>query len=170
MNENEAYLKFSKPFLDATHSVFESIISTSIRIGKPEIKRGSLTSFDINSITAVTGFFNETEKYSAQLVFSWPQETYVKIASAMLMEEYREFTEEIEDIGNEISNIIIGNAKRSLVEFGYTTSMAIPSMIKGEGHLLSYPKNTTVIFFPVHCSHGDFIMEICFNKINQDNS
>ena len=68
----------------------------------------------------------------AMLVISFPMETYLKTASAMLMEEYDSYNEEIADVGAAICNMIMGNAKRTLVESGYTCNMAVPSMVEGK--------------------------------------
>ncbi|MCO4792284.1 MAG: chemotaxis protein CheX [Bacteriovoracaceae bacterium] len=170
MSDSEAFLKFSKPFLDATKSVFETMISTTISSGKPEFRSGNASLHDITSIIPVSGTINDKDNYSAQFVISFPEPTYIKIASAMIMEEYTVYSEEIEDVGNEISNIIMGNAKRDLTTQGYTTSMTVPNMIRGEGHVITYPKNTKIVSFPINCDHGEFIIEICFTKIDQDNS
>jgi chemotaxis protein CheX len=170
MSDNEAFLAFSKPFIQATQSIFETMISTSIKPGKPEFKTGHSALCEITSVIPVSGTLNENQNYSAQFVLSFPMETYLKVASTMLMEEYKEFSEDIEDVGNEITNIVMGNAKRFLNEMGYTTSMAVPNLIVGAGHKITYPKNTRIIYFPVTCDHGDFIMEICFTKLDQDNS
>jgi chemotaxis protein CheX len=98
------------------------------------------------------------------LVISWPYETYFKVASAMLMEEYTEYSDEISDVGGEISNMIMGNAKRTLSEMGYTSNMAIPSIIEGQNHSLKYPTGTTVILIPINSAHGQFFMEVCYRE------
>jgi hypothetical protein len=43
---------------------------------------------------------------------------------------------------------------------GYTAWMAVPNLIIGVGHKISYPKRTRIVYFPVSSNHGDFIMEI----------
>ena len=166
MSDNEAFLAFSKPFIQATQSMFETMISTNIKLGKPEFKTGQSALCEITSVIPVSGTLNQNQNYSAQFVLSFPMETYLKVASAMLMEEYTEYSEEIEDVGNEITNIVMGNAKRFLNDMGYTTSMAVPNLIVGVGHKISYPKNTRIVYFPVSSNHGDFIMEICFTKLD----
>ena len=102
MSDNEAFLAFSRPFIQATQSVFETMISTNIKPGKPEFKTGHSALCEITSVIPVSGTYNNDQNYSAQFVISFPKETYLKVASTMLMEEYKEFNEEIEDcVGKE---------------------------------------------------------------------
>ena len=41
----------------------------------------------------------------------------------MLMEEFNEYSQEIEDVGGEISNMVLGNAKPYLSKMGYKTDI-----------------------------------------------
>ncbi len=62
---------------------------------------------------------------------SWPESTYIKLASAMLMEDYTEICEENVDAGCELVNIIYGNCKPDLVENVYKVDMSIPMLARG---------------------------------------
>ncbi|MFP6836317.1 MAG: chemotaxis protein CheX, partial [Pseudomonadales bacterium] len=65
------------------------------------------------------------------IAVSFPEATYLKVASAIFEEEYSEYSDDISDLGAEIINMIVGNAKRELEEMGFTSNMAIPSSISG---------------------------------------
>jgi chemotaxis protein CheX len=161
------FIEFSKPFMDAAKNVFETMVFTKLETLKPQIKSDTTSRGDISAILGVTGNLSKDGKeipYRGMLVISWPYETYFKVASAMLMEEYTEYSDEISDVGGEISNMIMGNAKRTLSEMGYTSNMAIPSIIEGQNHSLKYPTGTTVILIPINSAHGQFFMEVCYRE------
>ena len=165
MENAKRFIEFSKPFVEASKTVFETMIFSKIDPGKPSIKKDIISRGDVSAVLGISGTFDNSGKTSnvkGMLVLSWPYETYIKMASAMLMEEYTEYNEAIADVGAEISNMIMGNAKRDLREMGYALDMAIPSMIGGKDHTISYPAGTTVVIIPVQSAHGTFYLELCY--------
>lgn len=167
---NANFLEFSRPFIEAAKNVFETMVFTKLEPSKPQIKSGNLSKGDISAVLGLNGSLEkngETKIYRAMLVISWPYETYFKVAGAMLMEEYHEFTDEIQDVGGEICNMIMGNAKRELAGLGYTSNMAIPSMIEGENHTIKYPNGTIVILIPIKSAHGSMFIELCYAEFDE---
>ncbi|MBF0205559.1 MAG: chemotaxis protein CheX [Oligoflexia bacterium] len=161
----QQFIEFSKPFIQAAKIIFETMIFTKIEAGKPQIKKDVLTRGDVSSIIGITGKHNTDNKSDSvrgMMVLSWPAATYVKIANAMLMESFTEYNEAIADVGAEISNMVLGNAKRDLNPLGYFLDMAIPSTIVGKNHSISYPSDATVVIIPIVCAHGEFYMELCY--------
>ncbi len=164
---NSNFLEFSKPFIDAAKNVFETMVFTKLEPGKPQVKKGNLSQGDVSAVLGLSGTLNKDgveRDYRAMLVISFPYATYLKVASAMLMEEYTEFNEDIRDVGGEICNMIMGNAKRDLAGMGYTSNMAIPSIIEGSNHTIKYPEGTTVILIPLTSAHGPMYVELCLSE------
>ena len=165
MVNNGAFIEFARPFIDAAKNVFETMVFTKLEPQKPTIKNDNLSRGDISAVLGLTGKIERNGKerdFKAMLVLSWPYQTYFKIASAMLMETFSEYCEEIADVGGEISNMIMGNAKRDLATLGFKSNMAIPSMIEGKDHTIKYPPGTTIIMIPINSAHGNMYMELCF--------
>jgi chemotaxis protein CheX len=160
------FIDFSRPFVDACKNIFTTMVGTPLEAQKPLIKSDSTSRGDI---TAVIGLSGELEKdgiktpYKAMLVIAFPYETYFKVASAMLSETYTTNHPDIHDLGGEIVNMIMGNAKRDLKTLGYTSNMAIPSMIEGKSHSIKYPAGTTVVLIPFICAHGPLFMELGYS-------
>jgi chemotaxis protein CheX len=162
---NSNFLEFSKPFIEAARNVFETMVFTKLEPGKPQVKRGNISRGDVSAVLGLSGMLTkngEERSYRAMLVLSFPYDSYVKLASAMLMEEFTEFNEEIRDVGGEICNMIMGNAKRELAGLGYSSNMAIPSIIEGKDHSIKYPDGTTVILIPIRSAHGPMYIELCY--------
>jgi chemotaxis protein CheX len=165
MSGESSFIDFSKPFVEAAKNVFNTMVFCKIEPQKPSIKTDTFSKGDV---TAVLGLSGELEKggknhpYKAMLVLSFPYETYFKVSSAMLGETYTSFNADIRDVGGEIVNMIMGNAKRDLKSLGYSSNMAIPSMIEGSNHSISYPAGTTVIIIPFETVHGKMYMELCY--------
>lgn len=167
MSVDSKFLEFSKPFIDATKNIFETMVFSKLDPQKPNFKQDSVSRGDVTAFIGITGSVsrNGTKKeFKGMLAISWPYETYFKVASAMLSETYTSYCNEISDLGSEICNMIMGNAKRELANLGYTSNMAIPSMIEGKNHTIKYPPETTIIVVPVNSAHGQFFIEICYNE------
>ncbi len=166
MSDNN-FIDFSRPFVEAAKNVFETMVYTKLDPQKPSIKKDNISKGDISAVLGMSG---EIEKaggkcnYKAMLVLSFPYQTYFKVAGAMLSDTYTAYVPDIHDVGGEIVNMIMGNAKRDLKGLGYSSNMAIPSMIEGKDHTIKYPAGTTVILIPVMSAHGEFFMEICYSE------
>ena len=171
MTSKTNFLEFSRPFVEAAKKVFETMVFTKLEALKPSIKENNNSLGDISAILGLLGQIkngngDKPVEYKAMLVMSFPYETYIKIASAMLMETYAEYNDEISDVGGEICNMVMGNAKRSLSEMGYSCNKAIPSIIVGENHVIKYPSETTTVVIPINSAHGKMYMEICYKELH----
>ena len=107
----------------------------------------------------------EPRDFRGLIGLSLNKEVFLNVASAMLMEEYTEYCEDISDTTAEIVNIVMGNAKKALSPSGYNIEMATPSTIRGKDVEIKYPKGTTVIETVLECSLGTMILEICYQEI-----
>ena len=123
---NSNFLEFSKPFIEAAKNVFETMVFTKLEPGKPQVKKGSMSKGDVSAVLGLSGTLTQNGKersYRAMLVLSFPYDCYIKLASAMLMEEYTEFNEDIRDenamgklfsdYGNDIEVVIHAAAQPS---------------------------------------------------------
>lgn len=168
MQTTTNFVQFSKPFIDALKETFSLMVQTQITAHSPEIKNTSIARGDISALIGMNGkvFIEEAEKdFKGLLVISWPEDLYIKLASRMLFEEYTEYCEEISDSGAEIVNIVMGNAKNALTDYGFKIDMASPSTVKGKQHQIKYPSNTTVIAITISTDLGDFTLELCYQEI-----
>ncbi len=167
MNSESHFIEFSKPFISAAKNVFETMVFTKIETQKPTIKNDDVSRGDISAILGLSGEIEKNgslSQYKAMLVVSFPYETYFKAASAMLGETYTSYVPDIHDLGGEIVNMIMGNAKRDLKTMGYTSNMAIPSMIEGKNHTIKYPSDTHIVLIPFNSDHGILFMELCYTE------
>lgn len=162
---NKRYLDFCKPFIDAVKEVYGTMMGTEVKPGKPSIKEGKVSHGDISSIMGINGTYTGTsgnKKFKGSLVLSWPEPIYVKSAGAMLMEEFEEFTDEISDVGMEICNITMGNAKKVLAEQGYNIEMSIPTSVRGKNHEIKAQEGIVTIGTPLECDFGTFYIELSY--------
>lgn len=167
MSDMNDLKEFSKPFVDAAKNIFQTMVSCELRAKESNIKTANnMSSGDISAVMGLTGELERDSRqipYKATLVFSFPYQTYFNIAGAMLFETYTTYHPDIHDLGGELANMVMGNAKRDLKSLGFSSNMAIPSMVEGKGHTIKYPAGTTVMLIPLETEHGPLFMELCFS-------
>jgi chemotaxis protein CheX len=81
----------------------------------------------------------------------------------MLSDVYTELVPEIKDLGAEITNMVMGNAKSELTQMGYSTNNTIPKIIEGKNTIV-YPTEQNIVIIPFTCEHGTFYMELCYKE------
>jgi chemotaxis protein CheX len=119
-----------------------------------EVKDDHITAYEISSIIGITG---ET---SGSVIISMPERLACKIASNMLMEEITEMNRSVEDAIGEIGNIVVGDARRSLMQDGHSLNISIPTVVIGAGHRISRPGNIPCIAIPFSTEFGDFEVNV----------
>ena len=162
---NKRYLEFCKPFIDAIKDVYSTMMSTNLRPGTPSIKKGSISHGEFSSIMGINGIYengNEKKGFRGSLTLSWPEQVYIKSAGAMLFEEFTEYSDEIADVGMEICNITMGNAKKVLCQEGYSIEMSIPTSVKGKDHEIKAQDGVVTIATPLESELGTFYIELSY--------
>ena len=159
------YLDFCKPFLESIKEVYSQMCQVDISYSKPMIKEGKKSYGDYSSIVGLNGVCtldDSKRKFKGCMVLSWTEESYLKSASAILMEEFSEYNDEISDVGMEICNITMGNAKKILSEMGYQVEMSIPTSVVGKNHTLGAQDKAVTIRTPLDSEFGTFYIELSY--------
>jgi chemotaxis protein CheX len=168
---NERFLTFSKPFIDAIKNVFTTMVFSDLTPQAPQLRPpGEKAKGDISIVMGLNGNIKVGEilqPFKGMMVLSFATPVYLKVSGAMLMGEFKEYNEEIRDVGAEISNITTGNAKKVLRNMGYLIDMSIPSTVVGSNHEIQYPGNTQTVVIPFDSNHGTFVMEICYQDVDK---
>jgi chemotaxis protein CheX len=127
---------------------------------KPRLKADLGSEYDVSGIISLSG------TYVGTVVISFHQDTAVKLATAMLQCESAPSTADICDAVGEMANMIAGGAKN---EFGGPdTTISIPSVVMGKGHIISRPSEVPCILVPCKTLHGDFAVEVCIKVLKDD--
>ena len=145
---------FINPFIESTLRSLEMMASISAEKTGLEVKEDHVTTYEISSIIGITG---ET---SGSIVISMPALLACRIASNMLMEEITTMDRSVEDAIGEIGNIIVGDARRSLIQDGHQLNISIPTVVVGKGVRISRPGDIVCIAIPFATAFGDFEVNV----------
>jgi chemotaxis protein CheX len=166
---SKEFTLFSKPIIESLKKTFDIMMKTGITPNSPQLNVSTKSHGDITSIISIDGEVTQNgaiNKFRGHISVSFIEEVFIKVASKMLMTEYTEYCDDIADAGGEIVNIVIGNAKQELKDSGYNIDMATPlTLVKGEQHNINYDKETVIIETKIDSELGDFVFEICYQKV-----
>ena len=149
-----------RPFLESTLNVLKTMAFLDPKPGAPFLKSGGEPRGDV---TGIIGLACETAQGSLVLVF--PKATILEIVSSMLGEKFESVTQDVLDCVGELTNMISGGARASLVKVGLKFEMAIPTMIQGDHHIVEHKTSGAVIVIPFTISSGTFYIEACIKEI-----
>ncbi len=151
-------VNFINPFLSGTMSALKIQANIDAVPGKIFRQDEENHTF-FGDISGVIGLVSEA--FSGSVVISFPEQTFLKIMSTMLGEEFTTITKDIGDGAGELTNIIFGQAKVILNEKGYALKTAIPSVIMGKDHKITALSSGARVVVPFTSDAGDFYVEIC---------
>jgi len=145
---------YINPFIESTLRSLDMMASiTAEKIGL-ELKDDHITAYEISAIIGLTG------GASGSVIISLPAKLACKIASNMLMEDIESMNQSVEDAIGEIGNIVVGDARRTLMQDGHSLNISIPTVVIGAGHRISRPGNVPCIAIPFRTEFGDFEVNV----------
>jgi len=147
------------PFLAATINVLSTMAQIKPVAGKPFLKTDRKAIGDISGIIGMTG------SSKGVVVLSFSTAAICKIVSSMLGETYKELGPDVSDAVGELTNMISGDARRKLVEVGYTFEAGLPTIVSGAGHIIeSITSGPTIAMpFTIDGEHK-FVVEASFDQ------
>lgn len=104
-----------------------------------------------------------SQNFKGQLSISFDKGSFLELVSCMLCEEQTEITAENQDAVGEVNNIIYGNAKSDLAQFG--VAMTIPKVLQGQGRLLECPEGSAAMRVSFKTSKGFFYIDVVAHPI-----
>ena len=151
---------FINPFLEAAVNVLQTMAFTETHIGKPFLKgKTPLSQGDVTGIVGLTGAKN------GSLAVSFSEAAILQVVSNMFGEVCKEMNDDVRDAVGEITNMICGDARRSLAEQGHQFQGAIPTVIDGKGHKLCHPFPGPVLVIPFTVGEdGMCFLEVCLTE------
>lgn len=166
--KREIDAKFINPFLEATMKVLKIQCFMEVKPGKPFLKKADSTDF-LGDVSGVIGIVSDT--FNGALGISFPESVFCMIATNMLGSKVEKVNNENVDMVGELSNIILGQAKLTLLSQGFEVKQAIPTVIHGHNHNLKYFSSSATIVLPFELTDGtsrQFFVQICSSKIQED--
>ncbi len=153
-------VEYVNPFLTSTINVISTMAFVKLEAGSPYINRNNMTSGTVTGVIGLAG-----SNVLGSVIISFKAPAILEIVSNMLGEEFQEITPDVEDAVGEITNMIVGGAKRVLAEKGFKFNLAIPTIIKGTDVTLNLKTRGPRVVIPFKLESGkEFTVEACIEE------
>ena len=148
-----------EPFANAVKAVIGTMCELNVEIGEP---RTANSSERFGVITGILGM--ASPKYVGNLFLKFDESAILLIVSNMLKEEFKSINQDIIDAVGELTNMVVGVAKRDFEKIDLKFDMASPAVAHGsEVHTSEAARKATIII-PCRVSTGAFHIEIAFEE------
>jgi chemotaxis protein CheX len=141
------------PFLKATMSTFQTMVNTNPTPSAPFVKAEPSLAHDVSGIIGLSG------GAKGAVIISFPTKTALSTVSAFIGLNVTSVDADVTDAVGELANIIAGAAKADLS--GLNVTISLPSVVIGQNHKVTTPKDIPSIVIPFTCTHGEFVVEVC---------
>ncbi len=100
----------------------------------------------------------KSQFFQGYLCVSFDKASYLEVVSTMLMEEQTELNKDNQDAVGEINNIIFGNAKSEITNYG--VQMTVPRVILGTNRVIPCAQGAAGMMIPFSTSKGKFYLSV----------
>lgn len=145
--------------ITATLKVLGQFGMSEIKMEKPQMKAAQEPM--AGCISSVLDIISQN--FKGQLSISFDKGSFLELVSSMLCEEQTEINAENQDAVGEINNIIYGNAKSDLAQFG--VAMTIPKVVHGENQILQCPEGSASMRVSFKTAKGSFYIDVVAHPI-----
>jgi len=147
---------FINPFLEGTIEVLKRIAGVTAKSGTLGVK-----DLDAPLDGEISGMILlDTARFMGSVILSFPEKTYLAIASKMLGEAHEAITAANHDGVGEITNQVFGYAKRILNERDHQIKMALPTILLGPTPAELPLATGSRIAIPFESDVGPFTVEV----------
>jgi chemotaxis protein CheX len=154
-------VEYINPFINATLNVVTTMAFVKVNAGSPHLNKESVTTDDLTGLIGLAG-----SNVVGSVIISFSEKAILQIVSNMLGETFETMTPDVSDAVGEITNMIVGGAKRMLADKGFKFNLALPTIIKGKGVTLQLKTRgpRVVVPFTIEDSGATFKIEACIEE------
>lgn len=145
-------IKYINPFVLAITSVFETMVHTKVRVGKPALRT------DTKSVSDVSGVIGLSGDATGSVVLAFPMDVACKAASAFAGSPIDQSSPDFADAIGELANMVAGKAKALMN--GSRISISLPSVIVGKEHTVSQSRTSPRIVIPCETDLGSVYVDV----------
>jgi chemotaxis protein CheX len=144
--------EYINPFVSAAADVFSTMLQCELTRGKLTIGNGSQPTMDISGIIGLSG------RASGTVVLSLDRAVALSATEILLSQTCTSIDGDVIDAVGELTNMVAGRAKAGLEHL--KMSLALPTVITGKNHVISFGSVTQTLAIPFTCEWGGVVLEV----------
>ncbi len=149
-------VKFINPFVVAAQTVFKTMLSIDLSLGKPALKEAKTTSGDVTGIMSMVGDRKGT------IAISFREKGALFVFNNLMGDEASFIGPEVVDAIGELTNIISGQARKEFENSGVNLKASIPMVVVGKGVETNFITKLPIISLPFDFSVGNGNAEVMY--------
>ena len=150
---------YINPFIESVQETFSTMIRSDALRGELGLTNGLGNDRGISVLIGLSGSARGT------VALHLPERTATRAVNRLLGTTFSTVDEDVVDGVAELLNIIAGSAKAKLATSEKPPiDLGLPSVIKGVGHSVDYPKCSTWLEVPFESDIGPFSLKVTFEK------
>ena len=143
--------------LSSLFTIFATMVRVEIQAGTPVLKKDNIAKGAASGLISM-----KTEGASGSVALSLTLPTIRKISLGMLGEEFTSINKDATDLVGELTNMLVGGAKRIMSEKGHDFDMHTPQLLMGEGHEIVHHYAGQTVLLPILMNQDAFYIELNF--------
>ncbi len=143
--------------LNSLFTIFSTMVRLDIEAGTPIIKQDNIAKGVASGLIGM-----KAEGASGSVALSLTLATIRKISLSMLGEEFTSINKDATDLVGELTNMLVGGAKRILSEKGHDFDMHTPQLLAGKGHEITHHYAGQTVLLPILINEDEFYIEMNF--------
>jgi chemotaxis protein CheX len=143
--------------LNSLFTIFATMVKLEIEAGTPLLKQGNISKGAASGLIGM-----KTKGASGSVALSLTLPTIRVISRSMLGEEFTKIDKEAADLVGELTNMLVGGAKRILSEKGHDFDMHTPQLLVGDGHEIDHHYAGQTVLLPILIDRDEFYIELNF--------
>ena len=143
--------------LESLFTIFSTMVRLKIEPGIPVTKHSKAAKGEVSGLIGMNA---ESTTGSIALSFTLP--VIREISRNLLGQEIASINDEAIDLTGEMTNMLVGGAKRILSERGHDFDMQTPQLLRGDGHEIIHYNLGKTVLLPLKIKQDEFYMELNF--------
>ncbi len=150
-------VEYINPFVEAAYNVLSEVLGVEIKRGNLYLKSATKS---VMGVAAIVGLAGEVE---GRVLFDMSKVTAIKIASAMNMEELKEFDDLAKATITELANMITAQAVTKLHDLGFRFDLTPPALISGDNMEVS-DQEVEALIVPMESELGNIEINVAVRE------
>lgn len=143
--------------LESLFTIFSTMMKVTIHPGVPETKQDNASRGVVSGLIGM-----RATGVSGSIALSLTLPTIREISRLLLGHEITAADKEAADLAGELTNMLVGGAKRILSERGHDFDMQTPQLLQGDGHEIVHHYAGQTVLLPVQINNEEFYIELNF--------
>lgn len=143
--------------MDSLYTIFSTMMDTKVELGVPMPKSEKTVKGGVSALIGMNA-----EGSNGSVAISLPMPALGEISRKLLGHEITDINKDATDLAGELSNMLVGGAKRILSEKGLDFDMQTPQMMHGDGHEIEHHHGGQTVLLPVKVGEHEFFIELNF--------